>query len=310
MRTRIQKPIFMIGMPRSGTTILSEAISLHEDLGWFSNYLNLFAQFPWIAILDRIADSSTIGRYLRGKKNQGKGIASFVRRLLPHTDEAYFIWRRCCGEKFLLDYLIGQTATDEEARSIAKYVQMTLRCQRKKRFFTKLTGPPRIHYLNSIFSDAYFIHVIRDPRAVVSSLLEVPFWKEGDGLVRPWWRNGLRNGDIEKWEESDRSPVALGAVQWKRVVEMAWEEKNFISPRKYLEIRYEGFVGNPHGILREVFERLGLKDSLFSHRYLSLIGRPHNMNYKYRQYLHADEISLIERITYQTARRAGYKFAE
>ena len=38
----IYKPIFLIGVPRSGTTLLNNIICRHKDLAWFSqNDLNL-----------------------------------------------------------------------------------------------------------------------------------------------------------------------------------------------------------------------------------------------------------------------------
>ncbi len=44
----IQKPIILIGMPRSGTTVLAETISIHKDLGWISKYLEIFSFFTSI----------------------------------------------------------------------------------------------------------------------------------------------------------------------------------------------------------------------------------------------------------------------
>ncbi|NIA11795.1 MAG: hypothetical protein GWP10_19240 [Nitrospiraceae bacterium] len=203
----IHKPIFMIGMGRSGTTCISEAISLHKDLGWFSIYIQHFPTLPWLALLDRITTVPKIGWYLRGKKRQEGGLGSLIRKYLPYPSETYSVWTRFCGEKFAFDYLIGQTASEEEKRLIVTYLKKVLRYQGKKRFFGKFTGPPRIQYLNSIFSDAYYIHIVRDPRAVVSSLLKAKFWREGGGLVRPWWRNGLPDEYIREWEDSGRSPL-------------------------------------------------------------------------------------------------------
>lgn len=304
----IRNPVFMIGMPRSGTTAISEALSLHPALGWFSNYLGRVPGLPCVAYLDRITNNSSFGWLLRGKKSQSKGLISSLRRLLPHTDEAFAIWERCCGSKFLWDYLINQTASANERECIQKYIHRVLRYQNKKRFFTKLTGPSRICYLKSIFPDSFFIHTIRDPRAVISSLKQVPFWKDGKGLREPWWQNGLPPEYIEEWKNHGETPVALAAVQWKRVVELTWEEKNLLLPTNYVEIRYEDFVLNSHGIMRKLFSMLGLADSLEAHQYLSSFGEIRNMNYKFSENLTADEIIVIEEITEKIAYKAGYIF--
>jgi hypothetical protein len=183
-----------------------------------------------------------------------------------------------------------------------------LKYQGKNRFFTKFTGPPRICYLNSIFPDAHYIHVIRDPRGVVFSLLKVKFWREGHGLLRPWWRNGMPHAYLREWKASGRSSAALAAVQWKRVVEQTWEEKELISPESFLEVRYEDFTEDPHEILSLVFEKLHLPDSDEAHRYVTSIGKLRNMNYKYKKYLHVDDVAMIKQCTCQTAKRAGYSF--
>ena len=35
---QILKPIFIVGAPRSGTTLLYDLLAQHPTLGWFSNY--------------------------------------------------------------------------------------------------------------------------------------------------------------------------------------------------------------------------------------------------------------------------------
>ena len=40
MHGKLSKPIFLIGCPRSGTTVISESIYVHPELGWFSHYFD------------------------------------------------------------------------------------------------------------------------------------------------------------------------------------------------------------------------------------------------------------------------------
>jgi len=181
----IYKPVFVIGMPRSGTTVISEAISLHEEFGWISNYLTKFPNYIWISMLNRLCFIPKIGIYIRGRKPQTNNLNSFFRKFFPYPSEAYNIWEIFLGKKFRNDYLFGKVATEEERKNVIEYFKKVLKYQGKKRLFVKLTGPPRIQFLTSIFPDAYFIHIIRDPRAVVNSLLKVKFWREGGGLERP-----------------------------------------------------------------------------------------------------------------------------
>ena len=43
-----EKPIFFIGVPRSGTTIIYEQFSKHSDLAWLSNFSAKYPRMTWI----------------------------------------------------------------------------------------------------------------------------------------------------------------------------------------------------------------------------------------------------------------------
>lgn len=173
--------IFMIGMPRSGTSILSEAFSLHEDLAFLSNYNNSFPSFPSLALISQLANIEMFGVSLRGSKKQKKGAMAFARKYLPHSMEAFPVWEYCCGRDFSFEYLLDTKAEPGVVQKTRNYMSTVLKCQQKARLFAKFTGPSRASYLRSIFPGCYFINVLRDPRSVVASLLHVDFWKEGGG---------------------------------------------------------------------------------------------------------------------------------
>jgi hypothetical protein len=296
----------MIGMPRSGTTVISEAVSAHECVAWFPNYMNFLPSFTLGCFFQRILTLPGIGFHLRGKKKQGGGWNSLLRRFLPHPVEAFPVWQLHCGKKMKFDYLLGQVASSDERRAITRVIRHMLLLQGKRRFFTKLTGPPRICYLNSIFNDAYFIHIIRDPRAVVRSLLNVSFWRNRGGLQKLWWKNGPDTDEIGLETPEGLVPCKLAALQWKNVLEVTWKESQLIDKKRYIEIRYEDYVREPHGILNDLMTKVELPPSSNVHRYLDSIGRPSDMNFKYKEHFSLDEIECIERITAFTAQKAGY----
>ena len=305
-RQTVVKPIFMIGMPRSGTTVMSEALSAHDSVAWFPNYMNFLPSFTLGCLFSRVLDLPGIGFYLRGKKKQDKGWDSLLRRFLPHVVEAYPVWQLHCGEKIKSDFLIEQVATPEEQEGITRAMRHVMILQGKSRFFAKFTGPPRICYLNSIFPDAFFIHVLRDPRAVVRSLLNVSFWKEKGGLQELWWKNGPDIGEKELDGSEDLLPIKLAALQWKNVLDVTWQESKLIDKQRFIEIRYEDYVRDPHGILSELVIKLELPQSNNVHRFLDSIGRASDMNFKYKEYFKPSEIDTIESITASTAQKAGY----
>lgn len=303
----INSPVFLIGMPRSGTSIISEAISLHDDLGWISNWVNAFPRCYWLSALNRANSLPVLGAHLRGKKKQKEDISSTLRKFLPYSIEAFPVWEFLCGKKFSYQYLIDSCATEIEKKRVLSYIKNLLFFQGKQRFFSKFTGPPRINFLNSIFERPFFIHVTRDPRAVVSSLLNISFWRE-NGLQSPWWEGGLPENYILEWIESGKSSAVLAAIQWKRILEISWQEKEIAGEDRYLELKYEDFVKSPHEHLNKIYDFVGLSESKKAHEYLKSVGKMKDMNYKYKENLSEKEIISIERTTRIVARKAGYEF--
>lgn len=300
-------PIFMFGMPRSGSTVISEAFSMHEDLGFISNYVHRLPMFPQLSILNRVSFIPSIGWFMRGKKKQDSRIAAALRRLLPYPGDNYTLWRYLCGEKMLWEYLDHETAGPEVRSRVREYAQRLLRHQGRPRLYEKLNGPPRMVYLSSIFPNASFIHVIRDPRAVVASMKKFKPWISGGGLERPWW-NPLPAEDLRVWEEHGKTASAIAAIQWRRVVEMTWREHETLNSSRFAEVRYEDFVNRPHETISRIFREMGLSECGDAHRYIDSVSAPRNMNFKFRKQLDRDEIDSIERITAVPAEKAGYRF--
>ena len=163
------QPVFFIGASRSGTTIIFEAFTAHEQLGWLSNYNEKFPTMPFLGgLLVRLADNKFVN--LTGVKKQYNETFYF-NKLLPKPDEAYSFWNYYTKTNFDRDYLINVEPTTCVKQSVRIAVDKVLRWEGKKLFSAKLTGPSRIHFLKSIFPDAKFVHIIRDGRAVVHSML-------------------------------------------------------------------------------------------------------------------------------------------
>lgn len=287
----LHKPVFFTGMGRSGSTIVYEAFSAHESLGWLSNYSKLVPGMPVLSLVNRIFDNSYW--FIRGSKNQGQMVHRF-NNLIPRPQEAYPFWESCIGERFLWSFLRNERATREEIEQVRKLMAKTVKYQGKRRLTGKVTGPPRISFLSSIFPDAQFINVIRDGRCVVNSLLKVAFWREKGGLEKPLWRDALDAETVERWEKTGKDPVALAALLWCRSLEVAREEKQALSAGQYLEVKYESFVGNPHPVLSSMFEFSSLPDSLRAHRFVDEWGAIKDMNDKYKTMPRADIDTMLE----------------
>ncbi len=133
-----------------------------------------------------------------------------------------------------------------------------------------------------MFRDAYYIHIIRDERAVVNSLLNVPWWADN----HLWWL-GIKPAS---WKEKHRDPVELCALTWKKNVQEVFDNKHLFAER-YIEVRYEELVEDVHGTVLKITDFCKLnRSSVFE----NLLPRSlSNKNYKWKTGLSKYQKKLI-----------------
>lgn len=108
----------------------------------------------------------------------------------------------------------------------------------------------RMAFLDALFPRARFVHIIRDGRDVVASLLFRNRGREWGHLEIPGWRDLLAKYPDENWIRC--------AYQWKTAVTTARSEGRALGTARYLEIRYEDLVRSPVATLGPVFSFLDL----------------------------------------------------
>lgn len=300
-----RKPIFVIGCPRSGTTIISEVLAAHHELAWFSNWMNRCPRIPLLAVFSRLCNLPMLENALRGAKRQNGDYAPFLSRYMPRPEEAWHVWEYCCTTRFRSDMLRDTKPSEEEKRRARRLIHLTCLYQGKSRFLAKLTGPPRMVYLQSIFPDAYFVHIIRDGRAVVNSLLNVDFWRERGGLEKPWW-SGLPHESLQQWKAQGKTPEALAAVQWKYLIELARREREAIPADHYLEVKYEEFIRRPKETFTAILQFCKLPDSRHMQSYLDTRVTIRDMNFKWPEKFADHHLRTLHEIMGGLLQELGY----
>ena len=269
-------PVFFVGMPRSGTTITFDVVASHPDVAWLANYATLLPGRPSVHLPRRLARRG-LGKSVADRLPvRGEGLG----RLVMRPTEGYPFWARWAHPDFARSYLDGEKVGKARAAEAYRAVQRVVRWQGGGRFACKTTGPGRLAYLRQIFPDALFVHLVRDGRAVVRSLLEVPFWREGGGYERPWWQGwpAVHDDAIR----TAATPEALAAAQWVAVVDSIRRD-GASDPRNYLEIRYEDFTADPAAVVGPLLSRMGLSPSAEVDRFLAERVAVRSQNHKFRQ---------------------------
>ncbi|QYJ15082.1 hypothetical protein Rxycam_00894 [Rubrobacter xylanophilus DSM 9941] len=287
----IERPIFIVGAGRSGSTVFHHMFCGHPGVAWLPG--TLLNRFPERVDLARTAmralDYPVVGAVLG-------------RRIRP--GECYPFWERLSrGFSAPCRDLTAEDVTEGARRRIRSAAARVL-TRRRNRFLAKITGWPRIGFLSEIFGDALFIHVVRDGRAVVNSLLEVDFWR-GWGGPENWMWGELSLDQREEWERSGRSFVVLAAIQWKILMDAMERASTTLGEERFMEIRYEDLCADTLGTMKRVVGFCGLPwERSFEHAVSAY--RLKDNNDKYRENLTSRQRADLEAALGGYLERYGY----
>ncbi len=291
---QIDRPIFIVGGGRSGSTLLYNIMAGHPDLAWFSNFTSLRQPTRfWIttSIVTRLY--SLVRRH---------NLPPFAARFVPFPYEGYQLWNICHpvagtgGD----GPLTADDVTGEEEACVRELISQHMRYQRKPRFINKNTrNSRRVGYLDAMFPDARFIHIVRDPRAAVASLLKVDWWPN----LEIWCEN--RVTPLE-WAAEGKDPAMLAASLWIAQTQQVLDYEHRLGDR-YKRIYYEDLTARPLEVMRETVAHCELAWSARFERFVNSFSI-RSMNFKFKEQLNDAQITEIMRLTAPVVERLGYGY--
>jgi len=152
----------------------------------------------------------------------------------------------------------------------------------------------RLAFLQTLFPDAYFIHIVRDGRAVVNSLIRsLPHKWETEERFKPWKERVAPYPGVKppNWKEYLKdNPIEQHAIQWNEVVKYALEEEQRIG-LNCIYIKYEDLCRNPRKEIKRAYEFCDLE--VTDHILDELPDSLTNMNYKYQNNFTAKDNNLV-----------------
>lgn len=288
----VTRPIFLVGTGRCGSTAFHRLLALHPETMWLSGFAEKFPTRPrW----NRRAVTA-VGHPL-------------IRRLLGHRirpGENYGFWyRHAYGFAEPGRDLVGSDVTPRVRRQLHAVFEAMLTPDRH-RLLIKLTGWSRMGFVNEVFGDATFVHIVRDGRAVASSLLHIGDWQWRGWYGPSSWRYGpLSPEDQAAWERSGKSFIALAGIQWRihtRAIEAA---RQVVDPTRFLEVRYEDFCRGPAETMRRVAEFAALAPSAAFDREVSR-ARITDMTQRFQKDLSPAQQALLTDLLREDLARYGY----
>ncbi|HOX72039.1 MAG TPA: sulfotransferase [Dokdonella sp.] len=119
----------------------------------------------------------------------------------------------------------------------------------------------RIPFLRKVFPDAHFVYLYRDPREVLSSMIEA--WTSGNfrtyprlpGWQGPAWSLVLVPG----WREWSGRPLPeIVARQWEATTRILLDDLAAVTGERVHRIRYDRFLADPQAQVRRLCNELDL----------------------------------------------------
>jgi len=188
----------------------------------------------------------------------------------------------------------------EDTRRMHSRFEFWRRLHGAERFINKHPrNSVRIDYLRAMFPDAVFLHVVRDGRAVVNSILSriqrephrlrLPFW---NFCKPPGWRELLRD-----------DPAEQAALQWREILRYVFAKRAELGAA-YHQFRYEDLCVAPRQVVGRAWRFAGLRCD--ESDLARVPGQLEDRGYKWRKELAPEQLELIGRIQRELLVELGY----
>lgn len=301
----LQRPLFIIGCPRSGTGLLHHLTRLHKDLAWITPLTSWVCGKRWfqtvppqlVRPLDHLREvlpNLALPSFLHGPYDGSLSIQGLL-----ETSEGHSIWNRFC-DRTPDDSAGADAATPQAITTLRSILRWHLRYHDRPRFIGKTPrNALRIPFLRAVFPEAQFIHLVRDGRAVASSILRRR--RASMAPTDKWW--GARPPG---WESMLETPsIVQAAWTWKTIVETV-ERESELDETSTHTVYYESLCRAPKQTLRTLFDVANLDPDRMmgpeAETALSKIRPPHE---KWRTILDEEQLAAIDFLA-PLLKRHGY----
>jgi hypothetical protein len=289
------KAVFLVGAPRSGTSLVYKALCLHPGASYISNWVRRAPAVPQLAVLNRAA---THLPDLRLKAWFGGGDNAYVyggkrplwERAFPMPVEGEPLYQRAGVRE--------STNGSVDVKRLRRSFAAVHRAGGGTTFVNKrIANNRRIPLLLEAFPEARFVEIVRDGRAVALSLANVDWWP--DSVV--WWCGKTPR----QWQATGGDPWELCARSW--VEELHATEKGLatVPEPQRLSMSYEQLVRDPTTTLSGIAVFAGLDPAVAGRRWLDGVAFP-DRNEAWQARLDAAALSTIEAVEGDDLRRHGY----
>lgn len=294
-------PLFLLGAPRSGTSLLYKALCLHPAVAYISNWVGRWPGLPQLAVLNRLARRRPD---LQRRVWFGGGDEAYVygrrrawwERAFPMPVEGEPVYVRCG----FTEAGSGAVGPDARPRPALRASFSTIRRFGGGRVLVskRIANNRRVPALLATFPEARFVEILRDGRAVACSLSRVDWWP--DSVL--WWLGRTPR----QWEAGGGDPWELCARSWVEELDALRQGLAEVPDGQVRSLSYEAFLEGPLETLSEVAAFAGLDpaDPGWTSR-VGALDFP-DRNQAWRQLMPTEAVATVERVQASALHRHGY----
>lgn len=245
----IDRPIFLVGVPRSGTTMLQDILCAHPQVAYFTNAMHMYP--TCVCAVEDLRKRFRLDfegeRFLQDGIEVGTGT--------PNEGHAFFA-RWLNRDPYALDSVEVrfEDLSDEQKAAMGRTIRKVLWSfgGQDKRFFNK--NPNALFYLplmQAAYPDARIIHIVRDARQVANSMLKL-YARTQAQLARipredkrpfiPYPRYANLRHYVDTYGADD---LRTTAHIWRDAMAFVAECRDSLS--HFYEVRYEDILADPRG---------------------------------------------------------------
>ncbi len=283
-KNEVTKPIFIIGVPRSGTTLLYKILCRHPELAYFTScdLKNIIPKKRQIQIIENWKKLKAKNEKIpHSEENFFAALTHKLKngeKMNPVPIEAEIFWQKFFGQEYVNNISTNQRIT------LSNELSEFLESQKKIRFLNKAPQHcMRLFALKKTFPDAKFIHISRDPKQVIASSL-VREKKEGKFNIGIKLKNEIpsRNYNlIEKW-----------AWAYKDIIESINEFGCEQDKNRFMSVHYDELVKNPKQIISNILNFCELNTSSIE----KMVPHIHDTSEKWKEILTTEDEQKIFKI--------------
>ncbi|MCW4197565.1 MAG: sulfotransferase [Candidatus Thiodiazotropha lotti] len=248
--------IFIVGGPRSGTTLMMQWLASSGLFGYPSNLMARFYRAPYIGALihemmfnpdyqykDDFSDLLPFTLKSRFESDLGKTIGASAPNVF------WYFWRRFF--KFAdCPYLNEAQQQSADTASFVKELAAIESAFNKPFALKGIIVNWNLEFIDQLFEKALFIHVRREPAYQMKSILNARARFRGDRKL--WW--GFKTPEFEHLKfSSPEEEVAAQIFFTRRAISKSFDK---ISDNRWMNVDYEHFCTEPQQIYRELTAKL------------------------------------------------------